>query len=218
MKLPFVIAVFAGLNRNQDIKSEDRSTSGNMRSNFRKGRNKMDRAKRILLLFFLGLSSCTFTVDVVRLYDGPELDPDQVAAFNSLGGLKTAKVITIDNQEKRGTVFTLLPGKHSVTISYSKNVYGLFKEEIEFSPVFEAGQSYHAAEAILEIPTEGLFTQELRIYFWIVDGSNEVVAGYRPRQLKDTSILNLPTRPGTLYAGEKLAEEHLDEKERGYPL
>ena len=126
-------------------------------------------------------------------------------------------MFTIGAKVKRhGRELNFLPGKHSITISYSEG--GGFlrkKKEIVLNTAFQAGNAYIFSEAVLW-SKKGRFSRDLRIYFWIEDVSNdyEVVAGFRPQQIENSSLVSaLPRHPG-----EELEEEYLDDKEKGYYL
>ena len=162
--------------------------------------------KRIAWLLLLpALTGCpSVSVKTHKLYDGPTLNDNQVAAITSTGGM-----FSIDNEEYKGTrnylhinQVQVLPG-HYVLKHACKDVKWPHVKTfwIDLPITVEAGKSYEIrdvyltevieyeskADAMLDGMTGGRHIKKQRkLFVWVEEVlSGKVITGYRPIDIQN---------------------------------
>ncbi len=64
-------------------------------------------------------------------------------------------------------------------------------QQVDVEVMFEEGKTYESRVALMG-SFLGNFTVDTRVFIWLVDDEENVVAGYRPRHLADRPRLGLP--------------------------
>lgn len=185
----------------------------------------------VLLVSISGCASMFENPPPAHFYDGPERPLTELAFLTSPvdgGGLIHVNTVRVDGRKRSGTVSQyLLPGEHVVTFQWIHRF--IRKHKVDLTVSFEADKSYRALHALLDFAREDA-SCNIYVFAWIVDESNHVVAGYRPRQLADRLQNELPhgnciSNPagvpafgggGVPTAAEHLLDENLDEVQKGY--
>lgn len=184
-------------------------------------------ASWLSLALVVSLSGCTSMFEVpppAHFYEGPERPLTELAFLTSPvdgGGLIHVNTVRVDGRKRSGTVSQyLLPGEHVVTFQWHQSL--VRKRTADLTVSFEAGKSYRALHALLAFAPEDAGCGNAYVFAWIVDELNYVVAGYRPRQLADRLVTELPhgncrgTDPVSRRPAEHLLDENRDEEQKGY--
>ena len=195
----------------------------------------MLRSSQTLILFVsIGILSGCATPPVIKpppehWYDGPERPVHELALFTSWWMVDPPGWVVpymIDGRrrvDRMGAKLTcsgdacrydghheqyLLPGEHVVTFRWELNRLLKKVQQVDVEVTFEAGKTYESRVAVIDTSGFGGLSVSSRVFIWLVDNEENVVAGYRPRYLADGPRVELP-RLRIEYVGDEIYYEEL---------
>ncbi len=169
----------------------------------------------VLVVALSGCASILSTPPPEHFYEGPERPVTELALLaytvHAIG--VSVPVSRIDGKKiTRGPGQYLEPGEHVVTFQWNLSL--VRKRTIDVPVSFEAGKTYRYLSALLDFAPEDSWSCDVHVFAWIVDESNYVVGGYRPRQLAELLPTETPHGACGGYV-EHLLDENRDEEQKG---
>jgi hypothetical protein len=165
------------------------------------------------------LVSCSTSTPITRMYSGPALTEDQVAILmqSKNGG---AHIVSVDGKSDlrrsswdRSAKLELLPGLHTVEVSYTRHYYGEYRtvysrDDLPIRFYAKSGHTYYLY---------GIHFENSNSWFPVIrDATGEIVKPNLPLDAEVISVLFYEEGPGSFPYGQRVYRQRFPKSEARY--